>query len=549
MYNLLRNNSSTPRVTALAIGCFFALAVATSAQTLQPNQTAGPNDAGPGTNNPTGAGNNVQPTSGALLRDGVFGCSASKYQNIGSLSALGGSYVPVNDAAVTLNTGYLVYKECVLDGVVSAIKNSAVADLQKQVGKAISNGREGQAQYVKNIEDDLQPGETAIVVYGLSEEVIGQMCAPFKQRVQRAIAGNYRASIMEPFSILTCPFDSVEEESGSFTYGSWFRRVQPNGNIIGSAGIAEQQILDARARYRENTKLMWTWGNGFWPALDPNQNPNKQNVLTPSFTIAQSLQQLLGAGTQILVHANEIDQINGSLQAGLTSTIITDAIRGLAGLARPQNGQASYFDRMAAEAAASVRQSAVNAALGILLTAREVEGQYKAAKEAVAKALTDAIARLRTVENTCWDLIIPKVQEYASGQGASIAVATSTAFSQQIVDGQFASIASSTIRDLRVSEATIALLNQLISSVTNSSSAANQRTALERLDSMVANNQLHGTGDVQNAVKQKDEIVSALTTLVEDTVKQWGDSEDPDIGWCNINNNAVIEKWFNEWRQ
>ncbi|HEY4488462.1 MAG TPA: hypothetical protein VJB97_03010, partial [Candidatus Paceibacterota bacterium] len=52
----------------------------------------------------------------AFQRDGVFGCSlnGSYSMSVGTMSAMGGAYVPVNDASVTLNTGYLVYKECIL---------------------------------------------------------------------------------------------------------------------------------------------------------------------------------------------------------------------------------------------------------------------------------------------------------------------------------------------------------------------------------------------------------------------------------------------------
>src|SRR3990167_9643499 len=53
-------------------------------------------------------------------RQGIFGCSqtGSYSMSVGTLGAMGGAFVPVNDAAVTLNTGYLVFKECVLRGIV-----------------------------------------------------------------------------------------------------------------------------------------------------------------------------------------------------------------------------------------------------------------------------------------------------------------------------------------------------------------------------------------------------------------------------------------------
>ena len=52
-------------------------------------------------------------TDYSFTRNGVFGCSmnGSYAMSVGALSAVGGVFVPVNDAAVTLKTGYLVYKE------------------------------------------------------------------------------------------------------------------------------------------------------------------------------------------------------------------------------------------------------------------------------------------------------------------------------------------------------------------------------------------------------------------------------------------------------
>jgi len=536
--------------------------VTVHAQTLAPGEAATTGDVGPGTSNiPANASATaVTSTSGALLRDGVFGCSASKYQNIGSLTALQGVYVPVNDAAVTINTGYLVYKECVLDGVVSAIKNDAVAGLQRQVIKAAETGRKGNAQYLKNFEKDFRPGFDAIVVNIVTGAKSSQMCNAFKSRVPTAVTRNYVSASRESASMLACPFaaetDREELVSGTapINWRTWRSLIEPGGYEFSEYEILRGKANSAMAEYDFNTRQMLDWGRGVFSALDNNGNPLAQNVITPGYIIADSLSQMIGAGTNILINANEIDQVNGALQAGLSSTIVSDAIRGLSGLTKSQNGQPSYVDRMAAEASASVRAGAVNAAISILSAARQIETLYKQAKEATATALTNAITTLRGYETQCWALVVPKVREHASNSGASLdeakikSATTSLAFSQQIINSQIAPPASTTIRDLRASETALVLINQLIANVTNSSSAANQRTALEQLDSLVANNQLHSSQEATNAQKQKDDVMSAIGILLDDTKKAWGDSPDVNVGWCNINNQDVIVKWFNEWK-
>ena len=255
---------------------------------------------------------------------------------------------------------------------------------------------------------------------------------------------------------------------------------------------------------------------------------------------------MIGVGTQILINADEIDKINGSFQSGLESTMVADTIRGMTGFSRSQNGQPSYLDRMTAEASSGVRSSAVNAALSILAAARQVETIYKTAKEGSRLRLRMPSRSCATPRRPAGSSSSQKVQERAAG--ASLRIATTTEFSQK--DNRRADPAACHRHDPRPARLgqSLALINQLISSVTNTSSAAAQRAALERLDSMVANNQLHSSSEAQNAQKQKDEVTAAIGTLVEETLKEWGDSQDAEIGWCNVNNPAVIDRWFNAWK-
>ncbi|MEK7155884.1 MAG: hypothetical protein AAB734_03320, partial [Patescibacteria group bacterium] len=102
---------------------FLAVVLAACAASFLSVDTAFAQARPPGVGMPPGTGTTPSPAPGSLSRDGIFGCRAAQYANIGTLTAIGGVYVPVTDAAVTLNTGYLVYKECVLDGVVAMIKN------------------------------------------------------------------------------------------------------------------------------------------------------------------------------------------------------------------------------------------------------------------------------------------------------------------------------------------------------------------------------------------------------------------------------------------
>ena len=530
---------------------FLAVVLAACAASFLSVDTAFAQARPPGVGMPPGTGTTPSPAPGSLSRDGIFGCRAAQYANIGTLTAIGGVYVPVNDAAVTLNTGYLVYKECVLDGVVAMIKNDIAAGLQSGAIKAVETSRNGNRQYLQNFEADLRPYLDAVLVEAAKAAQSGNMCGAFKERVPRAIARNYYNATRQVGNEAICPFINTDAERAAIVAGtqpvnwsSWNDLIDPRGYEFGAYYLEKGRVETQLATYDYNIRQQLDWGNGFFPAFDNPQNPLNQKTLTPSYIIANSLRQMIGVGTQILINADEIDKINGSFQSGLESTMVADTIRGMTGFSRSQNGQPSYLDRMTAEASSGVRSSAVNAALSILAAARQVETIYKTAKEGIASALTSAIEKLRGAEKTCWELIIPAVQ----ARGGSLRIATTTEFSQKVIDEQIQPLATVTIRDLRASEQSLALINQLISSVTNTSSAAAQRAALERLDSMVANNQLHSSSEAQNAQKQKDEVTAAIGTLVEETLKEWGDSQDAEVGWCNVNNPAVVDRWFNAWK-
>ena len=39
-----------------------------------------------------------------------------------------------------------------------------------------------------------------------------------------------------------------------------------------------------------------------------------------------------------------------------------------------------------------------------------------------------------------------------------------------------------------------------------------------------------------------------MASFVQETRSAWGDSPDPNVGWCNINNAAVTEMWTERWK-
>ena len=558
MYKKLEHSKTFVSI-AIALGSVFLLAAfpAHAQTTPTPDPIPAPPDA-----------------SGSLLRDGVFGCNASKYANVGSLTAVGGVYVPVNDAAVTLNTGYLVYKECVLDGVIGKISEAARTETTRTITNAIETRRAGEALYRKNFEIELAQGKTQIVVSQLQDSAfIGSMSPNYRADVVRAYARKFSTSLNQPNQSFATTFPGSADqhrafyEGRDFSFEGLFSMVDPCNNASGAfENCFKPSINSLLAQYDVNQRQEWTEGRGFYSLTDNNENPLARMVLTPSSVISEGALQVFTGGFRCLEGADELSEICAPLFSGLSAQLIANT--GLTGLTRSQNGLPAYLDRMVQEASSAVQQEAINAALGILSTARQIETLFREAKVATANIITTAISRLRTAEATCWNLIVQNVcANTPSSDGTCTAapvcstidptscvspgtlrVATSTQFSQPIIDAQIAPRAVPVAQDIQTSEAALTELNQLIASVTNSASATNQRQALERLDSLVANGALHDGNDVIAARTQTDAESTNMNRLVEDTLALWGDSLDASVGWCNINSPATLDRWRQEWK-
>lgn len=534
----------------LTVAVVLTTPVQTSAQAT-PGTCSNPSDPANGfmigaDGNPTTVACTVPGTT--LSNDGIFGCQGlgAQIQNVGTRAAVGGVYVPVNDAAVTLNTGFLVYKECILDGTARKIAENVSAGYVETQLRAAAEGRNGSPQFVTNELEELRRQGNIIFINSLGESNIGVMCPAFRTSVRGSSARAYVQRINRPNERFAC---TLPTNSNASFYEILAALLEPANNPYGAQIILDDQIRRTLAYNENNQRERWIRSNGVYDQVDDIENPLGGHIVTPGYLIAQSIAQVTGSGFRQLESANEIDQVVANLFGGLTTQLVSDT-RGLTGLTQPVNGQQSYLDRMTTQTSASVRQQAANAALTIISAARQIETNYRQAKEGTATNLTNAIVRLRAAENQCWTLIIPAVQTYAQTNGSpTLNTATSTQFSQPIIDSQIAPLATTTINEIRASDTSIGLLNQLVASVSNSASQANQQQALLRLDTMVANRQLRTTADANNAVQQRDSVATALTKLVDDTIKAWGDSTDPNVGWCNVNNPDVVTRWFDAWKQ
>jgi hypothetical protein len=520
-------------------------------------------------------------------RQGIFDCNqnGSYAMSVGALSAMGGAYVPVADAAVELNTGTLVYKECVLREVVDREREAALSAFLKQMYANIQSGRNGNPMYVQNEGKELltQVSDPAFLNL-LQDGTLNTLNPSLQPAVKRALAQQYESQTRSPQNALTCPYQgdlAAFQQTGALPSGTFFTDFwaasQPQCDPLIAASmaweIAEGRVSD-QIQYQQN---QWNQGGGFYARTDANGN-----VITPSSVVEQSFEQMIQSPVQQLQSANDIGQMIGALYAGVTTQVVGDN-QGLAGLAQSVGGQPSYLDQVAAESSQGLQGAANNAALQILNASQQVESAYYQAANAIGASLTQTTQQLQAAEAQCWAALIPKVcatplakdntctafagpcTTDANGNqtcpvGPVLKVATSTAFSDAVIASQITPFVAAAATNIQTSQSALQLISNLIQGITNTASLDAQRVALQQLDTLVSQHQLHTQTDLTTIVQQQAAVATNMGNLLQRIAQiwsgtgtdgtgniQWDGTTNPGNGWCNLNNSATIAAWIQVW--
>lgn len=534
-------------------------------------------------NTTTGTGTADYSGTYAYQKDGVFGCNlnGAYSMSVGALSATGGAYVPVNDASVTLNTGYLVYKECVLRGIVDRQREGVTSSFQKKIISTYLTGNNGKPYFSQNLNAEGRAVyDNSIIIKDLSGNTLNSIEDPVvRAATKRAIAQGYAQARNNPTAVLSCGASANQ----SFWKGL-LSLQNPACTAYGAFRLSNDLVMQNAASAWNNQLTQLSWYNGNYGTQIYDEDGNLITV-TPGSIIGSNVQQALQTGFRQLENANDIDQMVGALFAGITSQLISDS-KGLVGLTQRAGSQPSYLDKVASESAAGIRSSALNAAIAILGATRQNEQTYLSAMQAIGTVLTNTINALRERENTCWKAVIQNVcvagslkpdntctaVSQACTPGAEgtptcppevkLQIATSTAFSQAIVTGRITPLANSTLANIETSSSTLAIINRLFAGVTNTTSLSVQRLALQELDPLVAQRKLHTQYDAQTALQSKTDVTNSMTTLISDTVANWtGRGTDgstdypwdgttyPAVGWCNVSNPSTIQAWITKWKK
>lgn len=518
----------------------------------------------------------------SLSSQGVFSCNqtGAYAMSVGSLGAVGGTFVPVSDNAVTLNTGYLVYKECVLRPVVAAEAHAASYGYSKAELQQYLTGNNGNPYFVQNYGQESAAAFTQGWNGGFYS-VTNALNSAFQQQAQVALARGFAQQSNASYASLSCPYSgsltSIYQTPASLAISGLFTLANPACDPVYGTLMAQDQ-LDANAAAAQNAwETQLNWGNGNYPITDANGN-----VITPGALVGQIAGTAVLSGQQELANANDIGQMVPALIAGIGSTILNSTLGGLASINSSIGGQPSYLDQATQAASQQLGQQVTNAALAVLGPALSIEQQYNQVENSLANTLLQAVNQLRGTENNCWNLITTAVCTATSTASASggattctasggtvLHIATSTKFSQSVIDAQITPLANAVAQNVQYSDQALQAINTLIAEVQNTSSSDVQRTAINQLDQLVAQGLLHTQPDLTKATDQAtqigDAINNAQTGLIPQTIHQWaGDNTaagisgatawdgSPTGAWCNASHSTpggpqTLQEWISTW--
>ena len=357
------------------------------------------------------------PTTGAqayqFQSDGIYGCNqtGAAASSVGAFTA-SGVYVPVADAAVELNTGYLVYLFCSLRPLVSALSQSATAGFVKKIDVAITTGNNGNPQFSVNANaEDLQTATNKFVQV-IQAGVLAPLNPALRGSTQTALAQTFSASTRQPNSILNCPYAGdlqalLDGQNGQFSWAGLKALQDPACTPMGAYQLASDLVNGYVDNAVQDNVSQRTMGNGMYPITTTDAFGNI-NIVTPGSMVLAQANQAQEAGLLKTINAQDLGQMVNALFAGIGAQSVSSP-DGLLGITQPTGTGPSYIDQVVIAASQNVTANAVNTAITVLNGVLSTLTGYQNALITIRDTLLGTIQSLQAAENQCWNQIIQKV--------------------------------------------------------------------------------------------------------------------------------------------
>tara|TARA_B100000745_G_scaffold241106_1_gene163557 strand:- start:6192 stop:8195 length:2004 start_codon:yes stop_codon:yes gene_type:complete len=363
-------------------------------------------------------------TTKPALRNGAFGCGAAQYSPVGAQGPKG-TYVPAFDDAVFDQQKILTYKECVLDGIASASRETLISVMIKNVVDFVNSGTDGTSAYVQNIpQRELEIADPIVEEYLLT--ATENIPEAYRRDIQTILARNYAQRTRTPQNALVCDVDPAKLEAmrnGDFiSAGGWESFTRINDNLactpLGSYAIAQNQLQNRIQTALRNDEIQLNRNNGFRSIVRQESIDigggnivTRDVVITPGYIISELLKQVIGSGIRQAENADEFDEIISSTMANIGTRMLTD-LNGLAGLSQNINGEPSYLSQLVTDSARRARGKIIGAATAIIENAIYTEREFVTARRDGVGTLSKAEVQLETWELACWDGMADEAQKF-----------------------------------------------------------------------------------------------------------------------------------------
>ncbi len=493
----------------------------------------------------SGGGNDSGSGGFGAAAGGVLGCAASGVAigaGVGAAAAAAGLVVPVNDAAVTTNTGTEVSKECILDGLAVVIREVLISNITASIVNWINNGFEGEPAFIADLEGFLLDVADQVVGTYIEGSELAFLCSPFDIDVKIALALDYYAPVRDRTSCtLTGVIDNVKEAFDDFkndsAWDSWFQfTINPNNNAYGSFIQSRQDLRRSIAQRQSAREQELAWGNGFRslevcdaptgntatdaqaPVFSGRVNGARINcrIVTPGVVINDQLNNVLGSGQQQLELADEINEIIGALLGQLAQQVLGGSSRGLRGLSSGGNGRPSYVTRLTERSEQRAESEFRSFGLDTVNQFISTEQQFASEKKISIERLNASESLLQSVQQCYADKLSSPTLNLSATQRET---------AQQRIENASSTIQSSITPLKTLFESEVAQAEDTISEllvIRENLQNALGRTAVERiietqLNPLVENRVVHDQEDFFAALKQKQDVENLADSLDQAT--------------------------------
>ncbi len=282
-------------------------------------------------------------------------------QALDAVTVVGGPGSNAEVATSKINGGILglektlLGKEFGFDQVAWAVARAAVQSITQSIINWINSGFQGSPAFVQDLEQHLlNIADQTAGNFIYNDPALNFLCSPFQLDVKIALATAYRESqnfAEEAQCTLTDVTNNVDGFiNGSFQEGgwsSWFELTQNPVNTPTGAYLAAETEMYARIVDEQGQAIEeLSWGDGFLSfkvcadtdVASGAVSSGDCDIVTPGATIADQLNEALGAGQRQLIEADEINEIISALFAQLAQQAL-GGMNGLLGL-----GSQGYTD-------------------------------------------------------------------------------------------------------------------------------------------------------------------------------------------------------------